>query len=132
MLKKVKENFDIKEILKFVVGGVSAVIVDALVYIVLKQYIDIASAKTISFILGAIVGFIINKFWTFKSMSFVFNEVLKYTLLYAVSAFANTVTNSLVLYIFQNTTFAFLCATGVSTVINFLGQKFIVFKKGKE
>ena len=57
-------------VLKFLVGGGSAVVVDASVYVALKAYIDIAAAKSISYILGAVVGFIINKRWTFQSKKF--------------------------------------------------------------
>ena len=125
----IKSNFKINEILKFLVGGGSAVITDAIVYILLKRYIDISAAKAISYISGAIVGFIINKFWTFDSKSFRFSEIYKYIVLYAFSAVANTLVNKVILLLFSNVPFAFLCATGVSTVINFLGQKFVVFKK---
>lgn len=122
-------KFDVKEILKFLVGGGSAVLVDALVYAVLKQYIDISVAKAVSYILGAIVGFLINKFWTFDSKQFRISEIGKYILLYTCSALANTGVNRLVLWVIPSTVFAFLCATGTSTIMNFLGQKFFVFEK---
>lgn len=131
MTEKLADKFNIKEILKFLVGGGSAVFVDAIVYVVLKQYIDLSVAKAISYVAGAIVGFIINKLWTFESKQFKISEVFKYILLYTFSALVNTGINKLVLVIFSSTIFAFLCATGTSTIINFLGQKFVVFK-GKE
>jgi len=128
-----KGKFEIKEILKFLVGGGSAVLVDALVYVLLKNVLDVSVSKAISYITGAIVGFIINKLWTFRSVGFKLSEIIKYIVLYAFSALANAVVNKLVLLVFPKwTVFAFLCATGVSTIINFLGQKFIVFKKGVE
>lgn len=133
MIAKIKENFDLREILKFLVGGGSAVLVDAIVYAVLKNTIDLSIAKAISYIAGAIVGFIINKLWTFESKGFKFDEIWKYVVLYAVSALANTIVNRLVLVIIPNIVFAFLCATGTSTIMNFLGQKFFVFTKdGRE
>ena len=129
MIKQIKERFDIKEILKFLVGGGSAVITDALVYALLKQSMDVSAAKAVSYIAGAAVGFVINKFWTFGSSKFKVSEILKYIVLYGVSAIANTLVNKMALNIFGSTVFAFLCATGTSTIINFLGQKFVVFKK---
>lgn len=132
MKEWIKNKFEIKEVLKFLVGGGSAVIVDGLLYMFLKQYMNLSGAKAISYVSGAVVGFIINKLWTFESKKFKIIEVYKYVILYACSAFANTVINRLTLCMFSSTVFAFLCATGSSTIINFLGQKFFVFKKGEK
>ncbi len=129
MVKMWKNNSGIKEILKFIVGGGSAVITDAFLYALLKNALNISVAKAFSYIAGAAVGFIINKFWTFKSKRFKILEILKYIVLYICSACVNTIINTMVLHIVLNTVVAFLCATGASTVINFLGQKFIVFNK---
>lgn len=129
MINWIRNKFEIKEILKFLVGGGSAVIVDAFFYAVLKQKIDFFVAKAISYVLGAIVGFIINKLWTFESKKFSCWEIIKYSILYICSACANTVVNKVILLWITNGVFAFLCATATSTIINFLGQKFVVFNK---
>ena len=121
-------DFDWKEILKFLVGGGSAVMTDALLYWLLQTVgMELAFAKAISFIAGSIVGFIINKLWTFQAKRFSFTEILKYAVLYACTG-----VNSAVLHIINIQILGFLCATGVSTILNFLGQKFFVFRKRKE
>ena len=74
------------------------------------------------------MGFIINKYWTFKSPKFQRKEILKYTVLYIVTAFINSQVNKYTLLLFGSEMFAFLCATGVSTILNFLGQKFLIFR----
>ncbi len=122
-------SIKIKEILKFCVGGGTAVLIDFVVYRLLSVHIPVFWSKGISYIAGAIVGFIINKLWTFESKRFHFNEVYKYVLLYACSSIINTLVNKFVLFVFSSVVFAFLCATGTSTIINFLGQKFFVFRK---
>ncbi len=122
----------IKEILRFSVGGGSAVIVDAVFYAFMKQRIGLHLSKAMSYMAGAAVGFAINKLWTFNSKRFKVMEVLKYITLYIFSACANTIVNKALLHLAINTVFAFLCATATSTIINFLGQKFIVFKKDKQ
>ena len=132
MVEWIKCKFEIKEILKFLVGGGSAVVVDALFYAILKAYIDFSVAKAISYILGAFVGFIINKLWTFESKKFKVAEIYKYIILYACSALVNTGVNKFVIWIIPSTVFAFLCGTGTSTVMNFLGQKFLVFRKDEK
>ena len=129
MLERLWGQFNIREIGKFLVGGGSAVIVDFLVYMILRRYIDLSVAKAISYVAGAIVGFLINKNWTFESKGFSAGEIAKYIVLYAFSACANTIINRIVLFLVPITVFAFLCATGTSTIINYLGQKFFVFRK---
>ena len=118
-----------QEILKFLVGGGTAVIVDFFTYkIFMILGLERTIAKTLSFIYGSIVGFIINKYWTFKSPKFQIKEILKYTVLYILTAFINSQVNKYTLLLFGNEIFAFLCATGVSTILNFLGQKFLIFR----
>ena len=118
-----------QEILKFLVGGGTAVIVDFFTYkIFMILGLERTIAKTLSFICGSIVGFIINKYWTFKSPKFQIKEILKYTVLYILTALINSQVNKYTLLLFGNEIFAFLCATGVSTILNFLGQKFLIFR----
>lgn len=130
-MKEFLRKVNIKEILKFGVGGGCAVAVDFSVYYFLKQYIDLSIAKAISFVAGAIVGFIINKLWTFRSAKFRISEVLKYIVLYICSAAVNNLVNKGVLVLCNITLVAFLCATAISTIMNYLGQKFFVFNKGR-
>lgn len=126
------KRFSIKEILKFLVGGGSAVIVDFVVYKALLMFsADVIWAKAISYVSGAIVGFIINKLWTFESKGFSKTEIGRYVLLYLISACLNAGVNKGVLYFADITMLAFFCATGASTILNFLGQKFFVFVKEK-
>ncbi len=130
---KPRSTFSIKEILKFLVGGGSAVLVDSVTYFIMTALgVEVWLSKTISYILGAAVGFVINKLWTFESKKFSKSEIVKYIILYACSAFMNSLINSIVLNLFKNTVFAFLCATGFSTIMNYLGQKFFVFTKKKQ
>lgn len=122
-----------KELLRFLVGGGSAVVTDYIVYRMLLYFgIDMSVSKAVSYVSGAAIGFVINKLWTFESKGFSKMEIVRYIMLYAVSACANAGVNKLVMFIVNIQIFAFLCATGVSTVLNFIGQKFFVFvKKGE-
>lgn len=128
-IQKIISQFELNEILRFCVGGGSAVVTDFIIYLLLRNCISVSLAKIISYITGAAVGFVINKFWTFESKKFKISEVFKYIVLYCFSAGANALVNKIVLFAFGSVIFAFLCATGTSTIINFMGQKFGVFKK---
>lgn len=117
-----------KELVRFLFGGGSAVAVDFITYqILLKCGIDMDFAKGISFLCGSIVGFIINKLWTFECKRFSKGEIIKYILLYSCTAMINSFVNRLVFALLSIKIAGFLCATGVSTVLNFLGQKYFVF-----
>ena len=126
---RLMRTFRYNEILRFLVGGGSAVLTDYIVYSFLMKRIDVSFAKAISYIAGAIVGFIINKLWTFESKDFKMVEIYKYCILYCCSALVNALVNQGVLDLLDISVFAFFFATGVSTIINFLGQKFFVFRK---
>ncbi|RRD40760.1 GtrA family protein [Leptotrichia sp. OH3620_COT-345] len=131
-MKKIKK-VDKFEILKFLIGGGSAVLIDFIVYKLLMNLgIERTFSKTVSFICGSIIGFIINKYWTFKSSEFSVLEIMKYIILYTITAFANSQVNKYVIMNFKYELFAFLCATGISTILNFLGQKFLIFKHNKK
>lgn len=133
MLLRLSENLRTikkKEVLGFLVGGTSAVLVDYVSYLLLLNLgIERSISKATSYILGAIVGFVINKFFAFDSRRFSIGEISRYAFLYACTAGANTFTNYTVLLISSWVLFAFLTATCVSTVLNFLGQKFFVFNQ---
>jgi len=117
-----------KELKRFLVAGISAVGTDLATYYLLLNFLDTDMAKAISFLLGTIVAFIINKYWTFEKHDKSYKEIVKFGLLYSSTLGANVITNKIVLDIFSITLIAFLIATGVSTVLNFIGQKWWVFK----
>lgn len=117
-----------KELKRFLVAGFSAVGTDLITYYVMLNFLHHDIAKAISFLLGTIVAFIINKYWTFEKYEKSYKEVLQFGILYTVTLGANVVTNRLVLDFTEVVFLAFLIATGVSTILNFLGQKFWVFK----
>lgn len=119
-----------REILWFLVAGFSAVGTDMSTYYALKLLLPVSISKAISFILGSIIAFIINKYKTFQKEEFVSSEIIKFAILYISTLGANVFVNKITLLLLPEWYFfAFLCATGTSTVLNYLGQKFWVFKK---
>lgn len=121
-----------KELFRFLLGGGSAVVVDFLTYkVFMLAGLGRLLAKGLSFFLGSGVGFLINKFWTFESKDFSKSEVLRYIILYSCTAVINTVVNKAVIAGLSVEWIGFFCATGVSTILNFLGQKYFVFSSVK-
>lgn len=119
-----------KELPRFLIAGFSAVGTDLASYMILLDWFHASLAKAISFSLGSIVAFLVNKFWTFESKPLSAVEVASFIALYMLTLMANVTINQIVLSIFPlSILLAFLMATGTSTVLNFVGMKFWVFRK---
>ena len=120
-----------KELRRFLVAGFSAVGTDMGSYYVLINFISHSPAKATSFILGTGVAYIINKYWTFEKKEHSMAEIARFAMLYLTTLGLNVLTNKAVLTALPGMVLAaFLCATSVSTVINFIGQKYWVFGRG--
>ena len=116
------------ELSRFILSGILAVTVDLLTYQMLVNYLNYDLAKALSFICGTIVAFIANKYFTFKKYKKRNKEVWQFALLYIATLTINVAINRLVLDISQIIFLGFLVATACSATLNFLGQKFWVFK----
>lgn len=117
-----------KELKRFLVAGLSAVGTDFGMYYILLNFFSSGVSKAISFLLGTIVAYVINKYWTFEKHEKSFKEIIQFGILYSLTLGANVMTNKIVLHNTSIVLLAFLVATGISTVLNFIGQKFWVFK----
>ena len=118
-----------RQLIRFIVVGCTAVIVDFLGYMLLLNIFEHAPAKTLSFIAGTIVAYIFNKYWTFQKGDTGHADLIKFIFLYSVTLGANVLINQIsILLLPQYLLLAFLFATGTSTVLNFIGQKWWVFK----
>jgi putative flippase GtrA len=119
-----------KEVARFLVSGTSAVLTDLGSYYFLIGYFPHHQAKGVSFLLGTIVAFLLNKFWTFNKPDYSSFEIAKFVSLYSSTLLINVGMNSFVLHLLPEQLFlGFLTATGTSTVLNFIGQKWWVFSK---
>jgi putative flippase GtrA len=117
-----------KELKRFLVAGLSAVGTDLVAYYLFLNFLPNDVAKAVSFLLGTIVAFVINKYWTFEKKEKSYSEIIRFAILYSVTLGANVLANKLVLDNTGILILAFLIATSISTVLNFIGQKFWVFK----
>ena len=117
------------QVSRFLITGVSAVLIDFGTYLLLINIMGYDLAKTISFVFGSVFAFIFNKLWTFEKKFFLFSELTKFSALYSSTLILNVFVNKTILLIDSSfLILGFLIATFVSALVNFLGQKFIVFK----
>lgn len=117
-----------KEIIRFIIVGSGAVLTDFLVYNFSLMLFSMSYSKVISFLCGSLVAFMANKMWTFEQKENRTYEIVKFTLLYSISLMFNTTTNKVIFDYSGDKLLAFIFATSLSTLINFIGQKYWVFK----
>ena len=120
-----KKNFS--EGLKYLGVGMGAVGIDFVSYMLMSG-IDPSIAKGLSYILGACFVFFANKYWTFQSKHAVHREVWKFAMLYFLTFSANVGIHAVLLNLGAHKLVGFTFATGFSIVVNYMGQKFWVFK----
>lgn len=121
------------EIYRFILVGICSVSIDFLFYylFIYLDFIGPNNSKRISFIIGAIFAFYANRHYVFRVDEKKISQYLMFSFLYFTSFILNSLVHDYVLIVTNLTLLSFLCATFVSTVTNFTGQKFIIFKENK-
>jgi len=116
-------------LIRYLIVGVLSVAIDASVYYICSSLILIGPniSKRISFIIGGTWSFLANKFFTFNQKEARIKEPFVFVGVYLFGFFINGCVHDITLSMWNIKALSFLLATGVSTVTNFLGQKFIVF-----
>lgn len=115
------------DLLKFICVGIGAVLIDTFCYITLVGMVNMSLAKGVSFLLGSLFAYVLNNYWTFNVATVSTRNVFRFFVLYTTTLTLNIIVNGIINELFGMFFIAFLVATGVSTVTNFVGQKFWVF-----
>lgn len=129
-----------RELAIFLVVGLLTVGIDFLSYHVflnLKPFgiESINIAKGFGFIVGTIFAYFANRFWTFNQQTTSSGSVYRFAIIYVIGLLSNIGVNHLCITGFSSPSvamditlfIAFVLATGVSSILNFLGMKFFVF-----
>lgn len=123
-----------RQIKIFLIVGILTVLIDYIVYrgLVWSLPVHVDMAKAISFIVGTIFAYFANRSWTFQHQSPIKSSAIRFMMLYGLTLSINVGTNALCLMVFEPFNYklvlAFLIATGLSALLNFIGMKFFVFK----
>ena len=107
--------------------------VDYLFYQLLNKAfdIDLSNSKRVSFIVGGIVSFFLNKYITFNSNKKKLIEPFLFAIVNFLSFSINSISHDIaIMYVSGN--YPFYISTFLSAALNYFGQKFIVFKKKNE
>ena len=127
-----------KTFLKFIIVGIINTAVGAGVMFALYNIFHCSYwfSSIMNYVVGSIVSFFLNKYFTFKSKSFSFKEVIYFIINIAVCFFiAYSLAKPFAMYILngysksvqENT--AMFIGMVIFTGLNYLSQRFIVFRR---
>ena len=126
-------------LLRFLAAGGLSVATDLGVFLLLNKHLGWAYplAKGLSYAAGMVLGFGLNKWWTFGSHRRSAAEPLTYAVLYGLTLGVNVLVYGWTLKLFLGLgqvelsgAAAFLAATGLTTVLNYLGLRLVTFRRG--
>lgn len=126
-----------KTFLKFIIAGIINTIAGAGVMFALYNLFHCSYwvSSIMNYVVGSVVSFFLNKYWTFKSKAFSLKEVIYFTVNIAVCFFAAySLAKPFAMYLLsgysvsvqENT--AMVIGMVLFTGLNYLAQRFIVFK----
>lgn len=126
-----------KTFLKFIIAGIINTLVGAGVMFALYNIFHCSYwvSSIMNYVVGSVVSFVLNKYWTFKSKTFSLKEVIYFIVNIAVCFFiAYSLAKPFTIYLLrgysisvqENT--AMFIGMIIFTGLNYLAQRFIVFK----
>jgi len=125
----------IRQLLIFLVVGIINTVLDVSAYFILSIYVfseeNYLYAKMISYLLGTVNSFILNRYWTFGHRHLIgFAEVTRFYSLVLFSLLINIISMYVFVSILHvNDKIAVFVSLFITTLVNFLVSKYWVFKK---
>ena len=117
------------ELIRFLVSGVVVTTTDFAIYFLLIHVLPISFAKGISFTAAGIVGYLLNKYWTFQQEKSSYAEMGRYWTVNVIAFGLNVFINHQVLRTGpEGVWLALISATLVTSVFTYVGFKWWVFK----
>jgi putative flippase GtrA len=119
-----------KELKFFIFIGLSTVFIDFFFYnfFISATILSINFAKSISFLMGTIFSYFMNRSFTFGENIYKQGSAYRFAVIYSFSFVLNVFSNALLYEMFSSLYFAYIIATGLSAASNFIGMKYYVFK----
>ena len=124
-----KKNKLENQILIFIIIGGLATTIDFIIYSYLLDFISINFSEFISMLVSSLFSYFMNKIFTFnKGKNYNSKYLIKFYIIFLLNLLTNIFVNY---YVYKWTSIkilAFILATLFGMIVNFIGQKFFVFK----
>lgn len=123
--------------IRFIVSGGIAAVVDLGLSYLFQIILGFGPgvSRTVGFIFGTLTAYMINRRWTFQAEASS-KRFLAVVVLYSITYGVNVGGHKLLFYVLDGVLseklaflFAFLISQGTATVINFLVQRMVIFKR---
>ncbi len=123
-----------RQIGRYLLVGSMVFSVDMFTYFIgIMANLPIPIAKGIAFICAVIVAFFSHRLWTFSVENTTPKQTVRFGCLYLSNFFANVSSNSLFIHLLDDEPYglliAYMGATCLCSLINFLGLKYFVFPR---
>jgi len=118
-----------QEIIRFSIAGIIVVTADIGIYYSLFNLLSFSVSKGISFTCAGILGYLLNKYWTFKSSQPPRAEVGRFIIINFLALGINVLTNQSILNKWPGAVWpALITATAVTSLLTYICFKWWVFK----
>lgn len=129
-MKKIIDKIINIEVFRFLVVGGSSTAIDFVVYMILTMKLPVNVAKTISMGISSIYSYFANKKYTFKNKDKTdIKYLVRYYIAFAFNFITNVSVNSMIYQKTQMKVVAFIIATACAMIVNYLLQRYFVFKR---
>ena len=117
------------QILVFLLIGGLATTIDFVIYNYLFTFFSINISKLISMLSSSLFSYFMNKIFTFnKGRNYNQKYLIKFYIIFLLNLLTNIFVNYYVYKLTSVKLLAFILATLLGMTVNFIGQKFFVFK----
>lgn len=126
---------EITRLIKFNIVGVMNTVIDFIIFFLCVSLFKmvIVPAQIIAYSMGIINSYFMNRFWTFQiKKKQTRKEFILFVVINLFSLILSTVLIQYLLKLLSSLLIAKLIVTAIIMVINYLGQRFIVFKTVKK
>jgi len=123
-----------KNSFRFIVVGVSSVIIDFTLYMWLVT-IDVPTylSRGVSYFITLLYAYLLNTYYAFRVGKITWGLFFRYWSLYGLVLVFNVILNEELLLLFNKEKYSivviYLFITGISAIINFAGLKYFIFSK---
>ena len=128
-MKRMLEKENLRELLLFAFIGGCSTALDFILYLLFLNAVNVVIAKGASMIAASVFSYILNKTLTFKvRKKSDAGMVVRFYIVFILNLLANVSVNWLFYSLLQSKIVPFILATVAGMAVNFLGQKYFVFR----